>query len=123
MNEFQSMLKEAFAGEEPYDLYPGRDELENALRGFERREKVLRWMLWFSVVFMSAVCVLSVWRFWSIESGADPKSMILWATLFLFASNAIGWSKIFLFLSQQHWSAMKDLKRLHLELLGREVKG
>lgn len=120
MNEFQSMLKEAFAGEEPYDLYPGRDELERALRGFERRERTLRWMLWFAVAFMSAVSVLSVWRFWIAEPGSDPKNMILWATLFLFASNGIGWSKLFLFQSQQHWSAMKDLKRLHLEILGRD---
>ena len=119
MNEFKKMLEEAFLGEEPYDLHPSRAELESALRKFEQRDRTMRRMLWFAVVFMAAVAVASAWTF--LEAGADDaKRLIFCATLFLWANVGVGWAKMFLFQTQQHLTVLKELKRVHLAVLEEE---
>lgn len=116
MNQFQEMLKEAFMGEEPFDASPGRAALEASIRKFEQRDRTLRYMIWFAVIFMSAVCGWAAWSFFSSDD-ASAKSLILYATLFLFASQAIGWAKMFLFSTQQSFSLQKELRRAQLTWL------
>lgn len=59
MTEFNEILKEAFAGLDPYDPSPARADLEASLAKFARRDRTLRLMLWFAVVFMGVVSVLA----------------------------------------------------------------
>ena len=118
MNEFQRLLHEAFAGLEPYDPAPGRAAIEEAIRGFERRDRLLRRLVWYSVLFMTAVCVASAWRFFTADP-ADVRALVLYAVLFLFGLLAIGWQKMTLFTSQQSLRIEIELKRLQLMLRDR----
>ena len=70
MNQFQEMLKEAFMGEEPFDASPGRAALEASIRKFEQRDRTLRYMIWFAVIFMSAVCGWAAWSFFSSDDAS-----------------------------------------------------
>jgi hypothetical protein len=117
MSEFHEMIKEAFVGEEPWDPTPGREALEAAIAKFERRDRALRWMSWLSVAFMGAVCVAAAWGFLAADEGASTKRLILYATLFLFAGQGVGWSKMFLFTTQQSFSIQKELRRARIAWL------
>ena len=118
MNQFQEMLKEAFMGEEPFDPSPGREALEASIAKFEGRDRTLRIMLWFNVALMTGVCVWAVRGFFLADEGAT-RDLVLYATVFLFGSQAIGWAKMFLFTTQQSLSLRKELKRAQLTLLER----
>ena len=120
MNEFTEMLKEAFLGEEPYDPAPERAAMEQALRSLEARERMLRYMMWFAAVFMTGLCVWSAWSFFTAGVEASTKALVLYATTFLFASQGVGWAKMFLFTTQKHFQMLKELKRVQLALHGRE---
>ena len=117
MNEFKEILKEAFVGEEPYDPSPDRGRLQAAIRAFEARDRILRWMLWFAVTFMSVVAVWAAWSFASADAETSTKSLVLYATAFLFASTCVGYAKLMLFTAQRGFSIMKELKRTQLTLL------
>ncbi len=117
MNEFTEMIKEAFVGEAPYDPSPGREALQTSIRRFERRDRTLRFMMWFAVTFMSVVAVWSGWSFWKSGPEESTKMLILYATVFLWASYGIGWAKMFLFSMQKNLSMLKELKRVQLTWL------
>lgn len=116
MSEFTEMIKEAFLGEEPYDPSPGRAELEASIRRFEARDRTLRFMMWFAVTFMTVVCVWAAWSFFAAAPETSTKKLILYAVLFLWGSEGIGWSKMFLFSTQKSLGVMKELKRVQLML-------
>ena len=118
MSELSKLLQEAFAGLEPYDPAPGRAALEEAIRGFERRDRLLRTMVWLSVVLLTGLAAFAAWRFVSAE---DPgvRELLLDAVLFLFAIQGIGWQKMFLFQSQQALRIELELKRVQLLLTER----
>ena len=115
MNEFKQMIKEAFVGEEAYDPAQGREALVDSIRRFESRDRTLRWMMWFAVTFMTVLSVWAAWQFWASDPDASAKSLILYAVIFLWGCQGIGWAKMFLFSSQLGFSLMKELKRLRLE--------
>lgn len=117
MSEFTEIIKEAFLGEEPFDPSPGRAKLEESIRSFESRERTLRYLLWFAVLFMTAVSVASAWAFLASGPDTSTKELILYAALFLFAGQSIGWSKMFLFSTQKTLGVMKELKRVQLMLV------
>ncbi len=118
MNEFQSMLREAFAGEEPQSDHPARQELEESLRKLERRARLLRVLLWTAVFALTAIAFASAWVFLASDESTSRKSQILSAVLFLWSFTAVGQLKLFLFHSQQNLSIQKEIKRLHLAVLG-----
>jgi hypothetical protein len=119
VSEFTNLLKEAFAGQEPYDPAPGRAALEEAIRGFARRERLVRGLMWFAVAAAAALCAWSAWRFLAAGDDAGPKRLLLYATLFLFGGQAIGWAKMFLFTNQQNLAIQTELKRVQLQLSDR----
>ncbi len=122
MNEFKEMLKEAFVGEEPYDPSPGREALLASLRKLEGRDRTLRWMMWFAVTFMMAVAVWAGWSFFQAEE-SDVRELVLYATLFAFACQGIGWAKMFLFTTQKDLSVLKELKRVQMMMLQHQPSG
>ena len=117
MNQFSEMIKEAFMGEEPYDPSPGRVALEEAIKKFESRDRVVRFMAWFAVAFMSAVMFWSIWMLWKADSETETKMLIVYAVVFLWSSAGVGFGKMFLFSLQSNLSIMKELKRVQLALL------
>lgn len=116
MSELSKLLQEAFAGLEPYDPTPGRAALEEAIRGFERRDRLLRTLVWGSVALLTALAAFAAWRFVTADD-AGVRELLLHAVLFLFAIQGIGWQKMFLFLSQRALRIEIELKRVQL-LLG-----
>ena len=121
MSEFTDLIKEAFVGEEPYDPKPGREDLEAAIRKFENRDRTMRFLTWFAVTFQSAVLVFSIWKFWTAdEATTSPKTLIIYATLSVWAMIAIGFMKTSLFTTQLGLGLRKDLKRLQLQLTERD---
>lgn len=121
MNDFTEMLKEAFVGEEPYDPSPARADLESAMRRFERRDRTLRYLLWFAVAFMTAVLAWAAWSFWRAGSEASTRELLLYAVLFLWGSQGVGWAKMLLLTTQKHLSILKELKRVQLALSERDA--
>ena len=119
MSEFNKLLSEAFAGLAPYDHSPSRAELKASLEAFRSRDRTLRRMLWFAVAFMTGVSGVGGALFFSAEGG-EVRPLVLGATLFLFAMFAISWAKLFLFLSQQHLTVMRELKFIQLHLVPSE---
>jgi hypothetical protein len=119
MNEFTKILHEAFAGLEPYDPAPGRAALEEAIQGFERRDRSLRTLVWGSVALLTVLAVYSAWRLVTADD-ADARELVLSAVLFLFAIQGIGWQKMFLFSSQRSLRIEVELKRVQLMLSERE---
>ena len=117
MSDFTEMIKEAFVGEEPYDPTPGRAAIEESIRKFERRDRTLRFLMWFVVTFMVAVGIWAAWQFWHADAGESTKMLLLYAVAFLFAGQAVGWAKMFLFSMQKDLSVLKELKRLQLIML------
>jgi hypothetical protein len=114
MSEFTNLLKEAFAGAEPYDPSPGRAALEEAIRAFARRERLLRGLMWFAVTAATALCAWAAWHFLTAGPDAGVRRLLLDAVLFLFGGQAIGWAKMFLFTSQQNLAIQTELKRVQL---------
>jgi len=119
MSEFTNLLKEAFAGAEPYDPSPGRAALEEAIRGYRRRERLLRGLLWFAVAAATGLCAWAAWDFIASGEEAGVRRLLLDAVLFLFGAQAIGWAKMFLFHSQQNLAIQTELKRVELMLTDR----
>jgi len=117
MNEFQAMLKEALMGEEPFNTEQGSADLKASIRKFESQDKMLRALLWGSVVFQMGLFIWSGWKFCTSDADSSPKSLILYATLFLISIQCIGWSKMFIFSNQKSFSILKELKRVQLLLL------
>ena len=114
MNEFKEMIKEAFLGEEPYDPSSGQEDLQAAIRSYESRDRTLRLMMWFAATFMSVVAAWAAWSFFATGPETSTKKLILYATAFLFASQGVGWAKMFLFSAQKDLSVLKELKRIQL---------
>lgn len=114
MNDFQEMIREAFAGEKPYDPSPDRGALEAAIRSFERRDRIMRLLMWFAVTAMTVLAVWSGWSFAVADDATSVKTLILYATVFLWASFGIGLAKLMLFTTQRGFSIMKELKRAQL---------
>lgn len=114
MNEFKEMIKEAFLGEEVFDASPGRAALEASVEKYDRRERVARFMAWFTVSFMSIVFLWAAWSFWQAGSEASTKQLILYASVALWGMIGIGSGKLFLLHMQTHISLMKELKRMQL---------
>jgi len=117
MSEFKEMIKEAFLGEEPYDPSPGRAVIEEAIRKFERRDRTLRFLMWFVIAFWVAMGIWAAWSFWRADSETSTKMLLLYTAAFLFAAQAVGWAKMFLFSIQKDLSVLKELKRVPLTLL------
>jgi hypothetical protein len=114
---FAHMLREAFAGPEPFDPAPGRAALKAALREFERRDRVLRVLTWGTVLFMTLLAGWAAWSFAHAPADADAKRLLLYAVVFLFATAGIGFGKLWLFTAQSQLALQRDLKRLELTLL------
>ena len=117
MNEFKEMIKEAFLGEEPYDPSPGRAAIEESIHKFERRDRTMRFLMWFVVAFWGLIGTWAAWSFWHADSATSTKMLLLYTAAFLFAAQAIGWAKMFLFSIQKDLSVLKELKRVQLTLL------
>ena len=117
MNEFTSMIREAFLGEEPFDANPGRQAIQLAIEKFERRDRVIRLLSWFCVAFMGGVALWAGLSFWKADETTSPKQLILYATLFLCAFGGVGFGKLMLFSLQANFAVMRELKRTHLALL------
>lgn len=113
-NEFTEMIKEAFVGEEPYESSPGREALLASIRSFEARDRTMRLLVWFVVTFMAA---LAAWAGWKFASESSTKMLILYATVFLWGMQGVGWAKMFLFSTQKSLSMLKELKRVQLTIL------
>ena len=118
MNEFTEMIREAFLGEEAYDPTPGREALEESIRRFESRDRVVRLLSWFMVTAMSVVMFWAAWRFWKTDAQSS-KALVGYATLVLAASGGVGFGKMFLFNVQSDLKVMKEIKRTQLMLLER----
>jgi len=120
MNDFQEMIREAFVGEEPY--VPGQDRamIQASIRKFEGQDRMVRWLLWFSVLLMTGIFIWSTLRFYAAEPDATPKQLILDAILILSSMQCIGWAKMFIFSNQKNVSILKELKRTQLMLLEEE---
>jgi hypothetical protein len=117
MNEFSQMIKEAFAGEEPYRTDLGRQALEESIRRFERRDRAVRLMSWFAVAFMSAVTIWAVVAFVRAPQDASLKELLVYAAAFLWSMMGVGWMKMFLALMQNDIGIRKELKRVQLLML------
>ena len=122
MSELNKLLAEAFAGLEPIDPSPSRADVQRSLHAFKERDRILRWMLWFAVLFMTGVCVAGGALFYGAEA-EDVRTQILGAVLFLFGMTAISWAKMVLFQSQQHFTVLRELKLIQLRLLDAEDEG
>ena len=116
MSEFADMIKEAFVGEEPYDPAPGRRDLEASIRKFDSRDRTMRFLTWFAVTFMGVVFFVAGWKFWTADAETSTKSLILYATISLWAMIGIGFMKSMLFNIQASLGLRKDIKRLQLTL-------
>ena len=119
---FTRMVQEALTGPEPFDPSPGRVALAAAVREFERRERVLRFLAWGSVAFMTAIALWAAWNLLRAPESASTQHLLLYACAFLWASGGIGFAKLWLFFTQAQLTTQRELKRLELTLLdlGRE---
>ncbi|MFT5286684.1 MAG: hypothetical protein ACI8TQ_002855 [Planctomycetota bacterium] len=119
MSDFQDILREALMGEETYDENQGQAELRASIQKFDSQERIMRTLLWSSVVLMTVLCFWSAWSFIESPEDVSTKYLIMLATLFLFSVQSIGWSKMFIYSNQKSVSTLKELKRVQLLLMER----
>lgn len=119
MSEFSEMMKEAFLGLERFESLPGKADLEQSIVKFDRRERLLRRLAWFSVTFQGLVmaAVLVSW----FRTGDETSVRVLLAhlALFLVSMTGIGMMKLWLMVMQYHFTALKEQKRTQMMLLER----
>lgn len=116
MSEFKELLKEAFAGAEPFDEHPGQDDLRQAVSRFEQRDLIVRILGWTAVTLATAAVVWSVYAFFTAPDDASARTLLVPAVVFIWGMSAIGWMKGFIFIMQNHLASMKELKRIQLLL-------
>jgi hypothetical protein len=123
MKDFTDMLKEALAADEPYDPDPGREVLEAAIAGFDRRMRMVRNMAAAGVALMSVGAIWSLVALLRAPDGEAVRTLILYAVVFLTMSSGIGLIKIWFALMQSDLVLRKEVKRLHLALALRRGEG
>jgi len=116
MSEFAEMIKEAILGEEPYRPDPDREALEASLARFDRRVRTVRRMAIFMVGATSAVFVLGLVALLRADETTSLPRLLLYASLFLWGSVAVGWGKLWFAMMHNHFSVMKELKSIQLRL-------
>lgn len=122
MNQFREMLREAFAGAEPYDPVPQRPAIEAAIEQIGQRDRMMRVLVWFAVTFLTVVAVWAGWSFFALED-PSPRALILRATLFLWAILGVWFMKMLLFVTQRELAIHRELKRTQLMLLDMRAGG
>ena len=117
MSEFSELLKEAFAGAEPFDAHPGREDLDAAVARFERRDRTVRGLAWTAVALLTVPVVWAVHGLAVAAPDAAPKGLVVKAVVLICGMSAIGFMKAFLYDMRNHLDQMKELKRVQMLLL------
>ncbi len=123
MSEFGDLIKEAFAGEEPFDPRPTRDALEMSIRKFDRRMRTVRWMTWLGVTFMGVVSILTIVGVLRAPADVSPRTLALYLMVFAIAFSAIGFMKFWLVMMQNDIGLRKELKRVQMMMLNLGLNG
>ena len=117
MSELSEMIKEAFTdSEKSFQPHPARRDLELSVEQYGRRMKVVRGLAFFTVSFMGLVCAACAIAFFQAPED-DTRSLILYASGFIFAMTAIGWGKMWFSNMQNHLAVVKEIKRTQFMLL------
>ena len=116
MREFTDLIKDALTGGPPFQSQPGRAALEDAMRGYDRRARTMRWLTFFILVFMAVVTAWGLRQL--VHSDQENIRMMLHGVfLTFFGLIGIAFAKLQLFLHQNHLMVMKELKGLAYLLL------
>jgi len=117
MSEFSDLLKEAFAGAEPFDAHPGRADLEAAVTKFESRDRLVRYLAWTAVTLASVPTIWAIHGLVVAAPDAAVKGLMVKGIVLVIGMSAIGFMKAFLYAMQNHLAQMKELKRVQMLLL------
>jgi len=119
MSEFTDLLKEAFLRDEEFDLGPGRDAILSAVEGYERRMRLGRGMVWFSVTFFTALMVFAVVMLRGDPSGPSTRGDVFLVGLALFGMGGVGFSKFWFQHMLNPSKLLKEIKLTRLLVLER----
>ena len=119
MSEFGDLLREALVGDEEFDPSPGREALEAAVVGYERRLRTIRFMAMFAVLFMGAVSAVSLVFLLRAPEGTGLRTLLIYALGFFFGMSGIGMSKLWFAMMMNQSAVLKEIKRVQLALLDR----
>ena len=116
MREFTDLIKEALVGGPPFRSEPGREALEAAMRGYDRRSRTMRRLTLFQLVFMAGV---TVWGLYQLVHASQDNVRLMLHGVFLtfFGLIGIAFAKLWFFLYQNHLTVMKELKGIAYLLL------
>jgi uncharacterized protein DUF6768 len=122
MSEFSELLKEAFFSDESFDASPGREALLQAVRGYDRRMRLVRFMVWFTVLFFGGVTIACVVALWGDTTATPTRGDLFLVALGLWGILGVGFAKFWFQDMLNHNRVMKELKRTQLALLDRQAE-
>ncbi len=117
MTEFGELLKEALVGEEPMDMHPARDVLEQSVRKFDKRMRAVRLMAVFAVGFMGIVSIVVGVMVYRAPQDVSPKTLFMYGGVFFIAFSAIGFCKMWFAMMHNDIGLRKEIKRMEVLLL------
>lgn len=117
MTNFENRLKESLSAED-----------EAFLRNLEEGESLMGqlgstfagpMMVWtaFAFVLSFAFFGIAVWAGFKMYEATEPRLMVFWLGVFLFAMIAVGLIKIWFWMRMNHLALLRELKRIELRLV------
>ncbi len=117
MSEFTDLLKEAFTGDEPFDPDQGREATLEAIDSIERRMRLVRWMVWFSVSLMFALTIWMVVLLLGAPAEVATNRRLFYLALLVLGMQGTWVGKNWFYNMQNHSRVMRELKRTQLMVL------
>ncbi len=117
MTSFETRLKDSLTAED-----------EAFLRNLEAGESLIGQLgstftgplkVWtgFAFALSFAFFGLAVWAGWQMYQASEPRLMVFWLGVFLFAMIAVGLIKIWFWMRMNHLALLRELKRIELRLV------
>ena len=117
MTNFENRLKESLSAED-----------EAFLRNLEEGESLfgqlgstfsgpMKFCTGFAFVLSFAFFGIAVWAGYLMYTATEPRMMVFWLAIFLFAIIAVGLLKIWFWMRMNHLALLRELKRIELRLV------
>ncbi len=117
MTNFENRLKESLSAED-----------EAFLRNLEDGESLfgqlgstfagpMKFWTGFAFVLAFAFFGIAVWAGFQLYEASEPRLMMVWLCVFLFAMIAVGLIKIWFWMRMNHLALLRELKRIELRLV------
>lgn len=113
MNQFEKNLGQALGGRGQYDKQKSDNVRKEALKMFDDKLKLYKWVTWGFLAFETVCMAVLAWGFWMI---GDVKWLVAVAALFIVSFESTVLMKLWYWQMNTKIGTLKEMKQLELQI-------